>query len=180
MNATLTSCPPFSLTFGWVQQQSNSKPPNSEWKKWATGQSRIRKRSTTCVTGTLPKIWFLSVLGPENEDPSFPYKRKNLDKLNLDFVPRKGNSTDGKTGEVKFWWFYLVFWIKFQRDLIFYVYWNLSVSYHQKWSKRLANLSRSEDHRSAVSKKSSTAIIWPNFPGFRDVHKFLGNAMKGG
>ena len=25
-NATLTSCPLFSLTFGWVQQQSNSKP----------------------------------------------------------------------------------------------------------------------------------------------------------
>ena len=28
-------------------------PPKSKWKKWATGQSCIRKRSTTCKIGTL-------------------------------------------------------------------------------------------------------------------------------
>ena len=34
--------------------------PKSEWKKWATGQSCIRKRSTTCKIGTLAASQFCS------------------------------------------------------------------------------------------------------------------------
>ena len=36
----------FVITFGWMQQQSNSKPIQKWWqneKKWATGQSCIHK-----------------------------------------------------------------------------------------------------------------------------------------
>ena len=33
-----------------------SPDSKSEWKKWATGQSCIRKRSTTCRIGTLATI----------------------------------------------------------------------------------------------------------------------------
>ena len=62
-NATLTSCPFFSLTFGWVcccfavallLLCCCTHPKVSE-KKWATGQSCIRKSSTTCKIGTLAK-----------------------------------------------------------------------------------------------------------------------------
>ena len=38
----------FVITFGWVQQQSNSKPTQKWLKKWATCQSCIQKSSTTC------------------------------------------------------------------------------------------------------------------------------------
>jgi hypothetical protein len=46
----------FVITFGWVQQQSNSKPPKSDdrmKKKWATGQSCIRKEVTSYKIHTL-------------------------------------------------------------------------------------------------------------------------------
>ena len=57
-NATLTNCPLFSLfviTFGWVQQQINNKPTQvmTEWKKWAIGQSCIRKEFTSYKIHTL-------------------------------------------------------------------------------------------------------------------------------
>ena len=58
----------FSLTFGWVLlfkkrtgqavlfsfQKEN--PHKSKWKKWATGESCIRKRSTTFKIGTLDRF----------------------------------------------------------------------------------------------------------------------------
>ena len=46
----------FVITFGWVQQQSNSKPTQKWWqneKKWATGQSCIRKEVTSYIIHTL-------------------------------------------------------------------------------------------------------------------------------
>ena len=52
-NASLTSCPLFSPTFGWVQQQSNSKRTQKWVKKVDNCQSCIRKRSATCKIGTL-------------------------------------------------------------------------------------------------------------------------------
>ena len=46
----------FVITFWWVQQQSNSKPTQKWWqneKKWATGQSCIRKEVTSYKIHTL-------------------------------------------------------------------------------------------------------------------------------
>ena len=46
----------FVTTFGWVQQQSNSKPTQKWWqneKKWATGQSCIREEVTSYKIHTL-------------------------------------------------------------------------------------------------------------------------------
>ena len=58
-NATVTSCWPFFIffiTFGGVQQQSNSKPTQKWWqneKKWATGQICICKEETSYKIHTL-------------------------------------------------------------------------------------------------------------------------------
>ena len=46
----------FVITFGWMQQQSNSKPTQKWWqneKMWATGQSCIRKEVTSYKIYTL-------------------------------------------------------------------------------------------------------------------------------
>ena len=47
----------FVITFGWVQQQSNSKPTQKWWqkcsKKCSTDQRLIWKRNTTYEIGTL-------------------------------------------------------------------------------------------------------------------------------
>ena len=46
----------FVITCGWVQQQSNSKPTQKWWqneKKWATGQSCIRKEEASYKILTL-------------------------------------------------------------------------------------------------------------------------------
>ena len=53
----------FVITFGWVQQQSNSKPTQKWWqneKKWATGQSCIRKEVTSYKIHTLIGYAFLN------------------------------------------------------------------------------------------------------------------------
>ena len=49
----------FVITFGWVQQQSNSKPTQKWWqneKKWATGQSCICKEVTSYKIHTLETL----------------------------------------------------------------------------------------------------------------------------
>jgi hypothetical protein len=49
----------FVIAFGWVQQQSNSKPTQKWWqsdKKWATGQSCICKEVTFYKIQTLDQI----------------------------------------------------------------------------------------------------------------------------
>ena len=76
-NATLTSCQHFLIlliTFGWVQQQSNSKPIKKWWqneKKWATGQSYIRKKVSSYKIHTLSNFWksgrFFQILWPSHK-----------------------------------------------------------------------------------------------------------------
>ena len=65
-----------------MQQQSNSKPTQKWWqneKKWATGQSCIRKEVTSYKIHTLGLSWKLqrtavnSVIGAENEKSNTVY-----------------------------------------------------------------------------------------------------------
>ena len=73
----------------WLGATAN--PPKSEWKKWATGQSCIRKRSTTCKIGTLagssktaPKIFIFSiVLGAEY----LSYVKSNIGEIHRYLCP---------------------------------------------------------------------------------------------
>ena len=76
----------FVITLGWVQQQSNSKPIQkvmTEWKKWETGQSCIRKEVTSY------KIHTSSILlsnSYKNQKVAWVDKSKstaNLTKLSL-------------------------------------------------------------------------------------------------
>ena len=43
----------FHSLLGGCNSKATANPPKSVFKKWATGQSCIRKRSTTCIIGTL-------------------------------------------------------------------------------------------------------------------------------
>ena len=45
----------FHSLLGGCNSKATANPPKSEWKKWATGQSCIRKRSITCKIGTWGK-----------------------------------------------------------------------------------------------------------------------------
>ena len=57
-NETLTSCPFFSfffISYGWVHQQTQPKVIE-KMKKWATGQSFIRKEITSYRIGTLTQL----------------------------------------------------------------------------------------------------------------------------
>ena len=48
----------FHSLVGGCNSKATANPTKSEWKKWATGQSCIRKRSATCKIGTLVGRFF--------------------------------------------------------------------------------------------------------------------------